>query len=117
MSDGPVIDTEALVAQFEGDRKLLVEVAELFLNDYARRLDAIRDGIDAGSARAVEAAAHTLKGAVSNFAAISARSAAAELERMGREGTLEGARAALARLEEEMRRLHGELRGLIDQAA
>ena len=117
MNDAPVIDETTLMAQFENDQELLIEVAELFLADYPRQLDAIRQGIAERSATDVEIAAHTLKGAVSNFAASPARKAAAELERIGREQSLAEADEAYRMLLAEMRRLDGALRGLISQAA
>lgn len=117
MADHPIISRRALNAQFEGDDELLAEVGELFLADYPRQLEAIRSAIARADAPGIEMAAHTLKGAVSNFAADAAGRAAAKLEALGREGIVENASAALAELEDEMRRLDSALRALIGHAA
>lgn len=117
MDDDSVISHSALVAQFDGDDALLVEVAELFLSDYPRQLADIRSAIERDDAPGVEMAAHTLKGAVSNFAASAAREAAGRLETLGRENTVTDAMPFFVRLDLEMRRLHAALRILIDRVS
>lgn len=117
MSDDPVICRKDLEAQFDGDDELLVEVAELFLADYPRQLTAIRSAVARADAPGVEIAAHTLKGAVSNFAAGAARDAAGRLEALGRDGAVENAEGVYEELVREMRRLEAALRALIGRAA
>jgi HPt (histidine-containing phosphotransfer) domain-containing protein len=56
-----------------------------------------------------ERAAHTLKGAVSNFGALAAAEAAFILEKMGRAGDLNGVEDARASLGVELQRLDPEL--------
>jgi HPt (histidine-containing phosphotransfer) domain-containing protein len=60
----------------------------------------------------IERAAHTIKGSVGNFAAKAAFDAAMELERIGRDGTLDQAEAARVRLEDELDRLKPALAAL-----
>lgn len=115
--DEPVIAYDALMAQFDGDRDLFAEVAEIFLEDCPRQMDAIREALDAGDVEGVELASHTLKGSTSSFAAAAASDAAQVMERIGRSGNLDGALEAYAALDEQIDRLAAELRRLIDAAA
>jgi HPt (histidine-containing phosphotransfer) domain-containing protein len=117
MSNGKVISHDVLMAQFDGDRELFAEVAEIFLEDCPRQMNDIRMAIAAGDAPALEMAAHTLKGSASSFAAPTASAAAEVLERIGRSGDLDGAREALGELEGEIAALETELRRLVDAAA
>ncbi len=113
-SDDHVIDRAAVFERFEGDIELLREIAELFLEMCPVRLQAIRDALARGDSKALQFAAHSLKGAVSNFAAEAARAAALRLELIGRAGDLAEANEAFDELDEAVARLCGELRHLKD---
>jgi two-component system sensor histidine kinase/response regulator len=115
---GAVVDVEALLRRAGGDRRLMRDMADLFLSDAPRMLDAVRDALAAGDAPALAHAAHALKGSVSNFATAEATETAQELERLARGGALDEARAAHARVEEEVARVCQALRELMgDHAA
>jgi len=103
--EGDAIDREALLAELGGDEELLAELVETMQAEMPKLLHEVRIALDAGDPALVGRAAHTLKGAVSNFGARPAVDAALALERMGREGELVAAAEAMERLELEMRRL------------
>jgi PAS domain S-box-containing protein len=106
----PVIDDAALLSRLNGNRRLLREMAGLFLADCPKMLSALRDAVAAGNAQAVAQAAHALKGSVANFAAAEAVQAALRLESIGTQGDLTGLREAHAGLEREMARVEQALR-------
>ncbi len=108
-----VIDEARLLERVGGDRRALSEVARIFLADAPRRTAEIRRAIAKGDARALRAAAHTLKGAVSNFGAQGAVEAAFDLQKLGDSGQLDEAPSALERLEAEMKAVRSELRRLV----
>ena len=114
---GAVLDTDALLRRAGGDRRLMREMAELFLADAPRMLDAVRGSLVAGDAAALSHAAHALKGSVSNFATTEATGAALKLERLARTGALDEARAAHAQVEEEIARVCQALRELVAENA
>jgi HPt (histidine-containing phosphotransfer) domain-containing protein len=89
----------------QGDRALLGELAGVFREEYPKLLERAREAIDAGDAKSLQLAAHTLKGALGNFAAASAVEAAAALEAMARKRDLSGAPAAWQALHERLVRL------------
>lgn len=68
-------------------------------------LAAIREATASGDGKALERAAHNLKGALGNFSVEAAVQAAGELWMMGRQRDLKSAGEALAGLEEELERL------------
>jgi len=105
-----VIDGARLLERVGGDRHALAEVARIFLADAPRRTREIRRAIAESDARALRGAAHTLKGAVSNFGADGAVEAAFELQKIGERAELEEAPAALERLETELKAVRRELR-------
>lgn len=81
-------DKAAALARVEGDEELLRELVELFLGDCARLLADVRAAIEQGDAGQLYRAAHTLKGAASNFVAPGVTAAALALETQGRNGIL-----------------------------
>jgi HPt (histidine-containing phosphotransfer) domain-containing protein len=108
----PVLDRAFAEARVGGDAELLRELAALFLEEYPRLLEAIRAALAAGDARALERAAHGLKGSVANFGAPAAVAAALALEQAGKRGELPGAGERLARLECVLETLRSELAAL-----
>ncbi|HUY33783.1 MAG TPA: PAS domain S-box protein [Pirellulales bacterium] len=100
-----VLDWAAALDRLQGDRELLEELVEVFRGECPKLLTQVRDAVAASDAGKLKLAAHTLKGAVSNFAARDAVEAARLLEQMGKQGNLAGADEALAALERELERL------------
>ncbi len=97
-----VFDLAEALDRVEGDADLLQEMADLFLEEYPHMLAAIEQAIMAGDAHALQHAAHTLKGSVSNFAAAKATEASFVLEKMGRQQDLTQAASALTTLKQEL---------------
>jgi PAS domain S-box-containing protein len=96
----PDLDLTAALAETEGDRTLLAELADLFLVECPKWLADIDRAIARGDHNSLQLAAHTLKGGLGVFAAKPAAEAAFQVEKMGREGNLslmEPARIALQR--------------------
>jgi CheY-like chemotaxis protein/HPt (histidine-containing phosphotransfer) domain-containing protein len=111
------LDRAAILADFGGDAELVHVVAGLFLEDYPKRLAEIADAIQEANGAKLERAAHTLKGAATNFRAFGAVEAALRLEKIGSESRFDEAREALADLERELARLASELASLRTEEA
>jgi len=95
-----------------GNAASLAEIATTFLDDCPRLMARIHAAVATRNAKQLELAAHTLKGAVSNFGASTVVEAAWQLEEMGRHHTLANAPAACAALENSLARLAPELAAL-----
>jgi CheY-like chemotaxis protein len=104
-----VIDYAKLLARVEGDEEFLQEMADLFLERYPIDLADIRSAINRDDPIALNEAAHKLKGAAASLQAEAVSKAAFILEKIGRDGNLAEARAALNVLEREMERLEEAL--------
>jgi two-component system, sensor histidine kinase and response regulator len=110
--DSNVLDPEVIMERVGGDAQFLQELAVIFVDDCPKLLRDIRAAIQAGDPRALEYAAHALKGSVANFGAESARTAALRLEMLGRTGELKPAREACVVLEHEIARFTQALSAL-----
>ncbi len=108
----PVVDRAKLLARLGGSTQTLKHVAELARGECPRLLDAVRNALHQGDAKALARAAHSLKGTVGSLAAAGAFSAARQLEERGRAGDLDAAAAAFTALEREMKELQGALASL-----
>ena len=111
------IDWQAAWANLEGDRDLMRELANLFLEDLPQQMTAIRRTAGNGESRELERLAHRLKGSVGNFAAKPAFDAAFELEKVARAGDVQQIPSALDALEYEIRRLQTILKDWVHNPA
>ncbi len=91
-----------LIERLGGEEELARQLVSLFLVEYPQMVGAVRESVASGSAERIQRAAHALKGSVSNFTDGVPARAALELERIGREGRVSDAPAALATLEREI---------------
>jgi HPt (histidine-containing phosphotransfer) domain-containing protein len=82
-----------------GNVHLLARVRDAFVKQTPRLLAAIREGIDDRNPDAIARNAHTLKGAMSNFAGSEAQTLAAEIEQAGKDGNYVRAADLLPKLE------------------
>ena len=81
-----MIDVDELLERVESDRELLRELLSIFKKEFPQRYQALREAVESLDTRSVVLEAHTLKGMLSNLAASQAAGAAAELERVARNG-------------------------------
>ncbi len=106
------IDRQVALSRVGGDAELLKEIAQLFIDDYPRAMEDIRQAADRGDAKSLERSAHGLKGSVANFGAPSAVEAARKLESMGRVAQLAEVQHVIHTLELALAALRPELESL-----
>jgi len=78
------IDLEELLERTENDRELMRDLLTIFKEEFPQRHQALGEAVASLNATSVVLEAHTLKGMLSNLAAVEAATAVAELERLGR---------------------------------
>jgi two-component system sensor histidine kinase/response regulator len=100
--DKEVLDRSSLLNQVGGDMALLGELVDILVREYPTTLSEIRKSIEEEDAESLEKTAHSLKGAVGNFAAAKAFQAALRLESIGRAGEMHHAHESLEDLVKEM---------------
>jgi PAS domain S-box-containing protein len=110
------LDLPRLLERVGGDRSALADIVRIFRADWPKQAARLREAVREGDAQALRAAAHALKGAVSNFAAPGATEAALRLQKMGEAGHLAGAEAALEGLEGEIGALVASLQRAVRAA-
>jgi HPt (histidine-containing phosphotransfer) domain-containing protein len=88
--------------QEEGAPDILAELARMFLDDAALRLEELRRAIGEADAGKVRGVSHALKGSSGNMGATRVSEACADLEEAGESGDLAEAPRLLERLEEEL---------------
>jgi HPt (histidine-containing phosphotransfer) domain-containing protein len=113
---GP-LDERLLLERVGGDRRALTKLVRLFLSDARELLARARRAVELRDAPGLRAAAHALKGSVSNFAAPTARAAAARLQEIGESEDLSQASVAYARLDEELASVRESLKALVSRGA
>jgi HPt (histidine-containing phosphotransfer) domain-containing protein len=107
--DAHVFDRTTFDRQLGGDRALALQILQMFIEDCPARVAAIKRAVEEGDAGALQTAAHTLKGSAGYLAAAFVVEAAAELERIGRDGRLADAPSAVNRLERAVVQLMPEI--------
>ena len=80
MTSNAPFDRHALIDSLGGDLELYGEIVRLFLSHYPHELDNLQHALAAGDTEKLHRIAHSLKGAISNFAAPRATAAARTLE-------------------------------------
>jgi|GEM_PF-1146363 len=109
---GETVDTAELLDRIGGDRDLLNQLIEIFLQD-DKSLEGIREAVGRGDPEALNKSAHRLKGSLGTFAAHAAFEFAQELERIGISGVMSGAQEVLLELENEIARVKEALESLV----
>ena len=110
---GEAVDADRLLKRVGGDRKALAMLVGVFLADYPKLLNGIRQAVGRHDAPELRAAAHKLKGAVANFAAPAATQAAHRVQESAEPEMLTQAASALESLEIEMARVDAALRAIV----
>jgi PAS domain S-box-containing protein len=105
----PAFDEDDMLARVSGDRQLLAELVEMFLDEWPKTILKLRRGFDERDAHAIERAAHNLRGALGAFSAEAASRTALAVETLGRGGEVTGADVLFEQLEQELAALSQQL--------
>jgi len=105
-----VFDLSKALDVVAGKMELFQEIAQLFLESLPMYLNRIQEGIADGDAKALEQAAHGLKGSIVNFGAKRSYDAAYLIEELGKNGKTEEAGEVLTALKKELNALKKEIK-------
>jgi two-component system sensor histidine kinase/response regulator len=87
----PIVDFEQMLERLGGDKDLLHEVVEIFIDQAPKHLDTLRCALTQGDAEGVEKTAHNMKGELGYLGISELSQQARELEELGRKPDLEQA--------------------------
>jgi two-component system, sensor histidine kinase len=107
------INKQKIFDSFKDDEDLVPFAIEAFIKDYPHRLNDMEQSIKNDNAEQLAMAAHTLKGAVSNFYAASAVEQAAAMEKNAKEHNLVEANQNFENLKSELAKVHQDLTALL----
>jgi PAS domain S-box-containing protein len=106
---GPALDPTVLAElrqfQGEGEPDIVWELAEAFAFETPPLLETLRQSVASGQPEQLKRAAHNLKGSSNNLGARPMAALSAELEIIGKNGTVERAEELVTRLEQEYQRV------------
>jgi HPt (histidine-containing phosphotransfer) domain-containing protein len=102
-------DREIFLSNFMGMEDLADEAIASFLDCVPRYISDIQGAVQTKNAKALELAAHSLKGAVSNFYAEPSKLLAWELEQIGQSQNFQNVQVVFESLVQELTRLSDAL--------
>lgn len=111
----PSFDKNTFMANFQGMEDLAHETIKSFLPTLPSLISDVEEAIDSKNALKLELAAHTLKGAVSNFYAEPSKILAWKLEQIGHAQTTLDANKIFFELKNELEGLRGALESLLNE--
>jgi CheY-like chemotaxis protein len=109
----PAIDLRPLIDSGMGD--IIPRLIEIFLETAPHDIEKAGAALRSSQGADLEDAAHRLKGSCSNLGAERLRDLCQQLERLGRDGSLQGARELIAAVEKEFDRVRMELVAALDR--
>ncbi len=101
----PAVLSELRQFQGEGEPDIVQELAEAFQFETPPLLEALRQAIVEGQPEQLKRAAHNLRGSSNNLGARAMAALSAELEAIGKNGTVERAAELVTHLEQEYQRV------------
>ncbi|MEJ2627071.1 MAG: response regulator [bacterium] len=96
------IDMKNLLGRLDGDKDLLDEIVESFIEEYPRKVIELRKLIQTGKTETLKEKAHSFKGAISNFGVQKAYDLALKLEKMESDFDKEESLRILQELEQQL---------------
>jgi CheY-like chemotaxis protein len=111
---GRAASGDSILDAVGGNMTLLARVRDAFAAQSPRLLATMHEAIGQSDSDALSAAAHTLKGAISNFGDGDAMAAAIDVERAGRVADFTTAAALLPRLEAAVADLEKRMAGALE---
>jgi signal transduction histidine kinase/FixJ family two-component response regulator len=111
----PLYDRERLLAQIRGNRSILAEIIDLFLDQHPPQLEQLQHAVAARDAQEMGRLAHILAGSIGNFHASRAVAAAKGVEEAATQHDWQRLPQAAMTLTQETTRLAEGLRNLRDE--
>ncbi|MDQ7053433.1 MAG: NAD-binding protein [candidate division KSB1 bacterium] len=104
---------DTLQQQVDNDKNLLIEIISIFQDDASRLLEQIQEAISSKDNKMLQRTAHTLKGSLATLAANSPYQKAQELEKLAKDGNMDGAAKVFHKLKNEIEHLKEELQSYL----
>jgi HPt (histidine-containing phosphotransfer) domain-containing protein len=106
MSD--VIDVKDALERVQDDKELLLELFDIFIEDFPGKRELIRKAFEAGKVHDFQMVAHGLKGATGNISAKEMHINCVALDLMGKDGKISDAKDMLDLLDKQFEAFKAE---------
>jgi HPt (histidine-containing phosphotransfer) domain-containing protein len=109
LMDNEVLDLEEFWERVQDDKKLLLELLDIFVRDFKEKRTQMAEAIRNKDIDQIKRIAHALKGSSGNISAKLLRLAVVQLENMGKNNNLNGADEALSDMDRKFEELTGRI--------
>ncbi|MDP2653004.1 MAG: Hpt domain-containing protein [Candidatus Omnitrophota bacterium] len=103
--DKSIFDLEDVLERVQGDKDLLLELMDIFSEDYAEKKDILLDLLEDVNFEEIRNVAHSIKGAAGNISAKSVHAVAERIEKMAEHKEQKDLGDALRKMDEEFAKL------------
>jgi signal transduction histidine kinase/DNA-binding response OmpR family regulator/HPt (histidine-containing phosphotransfer) domain-containing protein len=114
-ASSPLWDRTKALERVDGDEPLLRELVQIFLEESPKQLTEMRRAIESANLEAIERTAHSLKGELGYLGLPTAAQKAKDLERMGRERTLQPVAELFLTFQSEVSAVAGAMQQMLEQ--
>lgn len=103
-----IIDVKDALERVQDDKELLLELFDIFQEDFPGKRNAFWQAFEKGNTVTFQQIAHGLKGATGNISAKQMHENCTELDRLGKNGSLTGAKERLELLDKQYSEFQAE---------
>ncbi|MDD3375027.1 MAG: Hpt domain-containing protein [Candidatus Omnitrophica bacterium] len=96
-----IIDLDDVLGRIQGDKELLVELIEIFLDDCPQKINDIKECVERGNLDQLSEAAHSAKGAAANIGAKKLWKTFLEAEEAAKSGAIDQFEEMIVRIDQE----------------
>jgi HPt (histidine-containing phosphotransfer) domain-containing protein len=108
-TENGIIDYPSALERIGGDREFLIELLNIYVEEFNSAVEALDQAFEAQDFRAIQELGHSLKGSSANLSLIQLREHAFRIETSGEDRDLELARRSIEALKQEFLRLLNHL--------
>ena len=95
-----IVDLKEVLERVQNDKELLLELLDIFIEDYPLKIEAIRQGIQEKNFEKLRDASHSMKGASGNIAAKRINTLFVQIEQLVKMNSTDGIEDLLKSLEQ-----------------
>jgi signal transduction histidine kinase/DNA-binding response OmpR family regulator/HPt (histidine-containing phosphotransfer) domain-containing protein len=114
-ASSPLWNRSEALERLDGDEPLLCELVQIFLDESPKQLTGLKRAIETANPEEVERTAHSLNGELGYLGLPAAAQKAKDLERMGRERTLQSAADLFLSFQADMFAVASAMRATLDE--
>ena len=104
-----ILDLEEFMERVQEDKELLLELFDIFIEDFDKKKQALKEAIEEKDYEQIRNVAHSLKGASGNISAKELRLVVSDMEEMGKKSDIDGIGELFLNMEKQYEVLTGRI--------